>query len=120
LKLLTRPLVTGSSPVKKTIGIFVAICLATRAAGEIRDDCNVSIDKIAKHLWKAGVLTVGPTVFDDEVLAVGITRFLETLQESIYERLVLLWRGAVGEPDRRHAWLLRAGPERPRHRRGAH
>src|SRR5262249_13072393 len=33
LKLVTSPLVTGSSPVKKTIGILVAACLAMRAAG---------------------------------------------------------------------------------------
>src|SRR5262249_9207884 len=57
-----------------------------------RDDCNLTTYKIANHFWETGVLTVRPTVFDNDVLTFGIARFLKSLQKSIYERLVLLWR----------------------------
>src|SRR5215831_13861691 len=69
-------------------------------------------DQIGSHCRKPVELTVRPTIFDD-VLTFGIARFLKSLQESIYERLVLLWRCTVEKTYHRQRRLLRARRERP-------
>jgi hypothetical protein len=87
--------------------------LRSEPPGYCRQYSNPTTNKISSHLGEPSVLTVRPTVFDRDVLA------LKPLQERIYERLVLLWRSAIKESNHRHRGLLRPRRQRPSDRRAA-
>ena len=72
--------------------------------------------KIGSHPREPIVLTLRPTVFDRDVLALDIARFLKSLEEASYVQLVPLWRCTIKEPDHRYRRLLRAGGQRPPNR----
>src|SRR5262245_34128252 len=80
-RLATRPNLTGSSAMPKTIGIVaVAACLGTRDGGR-GNHGHATADKVGHERRKAIVLTLQPMVFDHHVLALDVPDFVEAFTE---------------------------------------
>ena len=75
LRLATRPSLTGSPPIVKTIGMVAVAALAASAAAgaAARDDHgHLTADQIGGQRRQSIVLTLRPTIFDRHVLAFDI------------------------------------------------
>src|SRR5262249_12730738 len=77
LRLVTRPAWTGSMPVSRTIGIVVVGAFAASAQGPSPATSTVICrpNQFRRQRWQAIVFTLGPTVFDRDVLAFDIAGF---------------------------------------------
>src|SRR5215831_2325251 len=80
------------------------------------DHGNLSTNQICRQRRKAVVLTVGPSIFDYDVLAFDVTGFVETRPERGQVLGVRVGRCAVEKPNYRDRRLLRACCEWPRRR----
>jgi hypothetical protein len=69
-------------------------------------------------ITSSAILTIRPTIFDRNVLALDVTNVGEALPESANVNRRLAGRSAAEESDHRH-WLLRPRRKRPRSRRAA-
>ena len=75
LRLATRPSLTGSSPVAKTIGIVVVAALAASAAGvlpPVDDHGHLAADQIGRQRRQPVVLALRPAIFDRDVAALDV------------------------------------------------
>ena len=80
LRLVTKPSLTGSSPVANTIGIVAAIALA--AAMTLFPAMSTATGRRTRSATSAGirfVLILRPAVLDRDVLAFDISGTLQTL-----------------------------------------
>ena len=83
LRLATRPSLTGSSPLAKTMGIVVVAALAASAEAtpprrQITATCG---GPDQPPMPATGRLAVRPAVFDRDVLALDIAGFLQAMAE---------------------------------------
>ena len=75
LRLATRPCLTGSAPLAKTIGIVVVAALAASAAQPVADDHgHPPADQFGRQRRQPIVLIVRPAVFDRDVPALDDSR----------------------------------------------
>ena len=88
-RLATRPASTGSLPVVNTIGIVAVAALASRESAPRRDhDRDLTANQIRRQRRQSIVLTLGPTKFDRDVLALDVAGLVQTVAK----------RGNVGRP----------------------
>src|SRR5207247_1524047 len=80
-RLATRPTLTGSSPVMKTMGIVDVAALAANIEGIPAGVITVTTNKISRQHWQSIKLILGPAVFDRHVLAHDIASLLQALVE---------------------------------------
>ena len=119
LKLATRPSLTGSSPMPKTIGIVVGRSFCGKRSGVLPGVAITATRRWTKSAMSAGRRSYwpsSPVVFHRHVLAFDITGFVEALAERTSNAPRVLGRAAVDEPDHRHRRLLRPRRQRPRRR----
>ena len=116
LRLATRPSLTGSSPVVKTMGIVVVAALAAGAAGcRGRDnDRHLATNQIGRQCRQTIDIDPPPSDIRSPRSDLRHSRLPSGLGGTRPRRRVSLWRCAVEEPDHRHRRLLRARRERPR------
>src|SRR5262249_36282271 len=82
LRLATRPSLTGSPPVVKTIGIVVVAALAAIAdwVGVMRSDHrHLTAYQIGCEVWQSIVLVQRPAILDRHVLALDIAGLVNAL-----------------------------------------
>src|SRR6516165_666807 len=116
LRLAISFISTGSTLVKKTIGIVVVAAFAGSAAGvfaTITATCRRT-----KHR-ESVVLILRETVFNDDVLALDIARFFQALAKRRQDVCILAGPPAVEKSDHGHRRLLRVRRQRPGCRRAA-
>ena len=121
LKLATKPNLSGSAPVTKTIGMVVASGLGRKHCWwpEREDHGRLALHEISCHCRQC-IITVGnPAVFDGYVLTLEITHVRKTAAERSIEAHGNCLPQAAEITDHRHRRLLRARPKRPRRRRPA-
>src|SRR5262249_19951344 len=113
-RLSTRPILIGSPPTVKTIGIVVVVVLADRCVvGHCSNDRDSALDHIDSKRGKPISLTLGRSVLDYYVLAFDITDLAQALAElGQPTRVGFEWRG-VEKRDHRYSRLLRPRSERP-------
>ena len=86
LRLATRPSLTGSLPVAKTIGTVVVAALAASAARAISDDHGHRPANQISHQSRQPInLIVRIAIFDRDVLALDEACFLQALAERGHE-----------------------------------
>jgi hypothetical protein len=78
-----------------------------RSASARDDHAHLPVDQIGRQCRQSVVLTFRPAVFDHDVLAFDIVRFLQTLVERRDLLAQLSGRCGIEEPDHRHRRLLR-------------
>ncbi len=112
-----HPRPSGPLPTMKTIGVIEVAFFAARAelgpplaaihidlaADEIGSECRQPITQ-----W-----SLGPAVFDHQILSLDIAGIAQSLAESSYQQGSLAGRPAAEETDHRHRRLLRARGKRP-------
>ena len=92
LKLVTRPAITGSPVLTKTIGISVVDALATGAVGVFAAiTATLRRTRSAAIYLEVIVLTLSPLVIHRDVFALDVTGFIESVQESGQIRCVSVW-----------------------------
>ena len=85
LRLAMSPSATGSPPVRMTIGIVAEARCAASAAGVEAWCCNYThpaANQISCQNRQALVLSLGPPVFDRDVLALDKSRLVQTLTKN--------------------------------------
>src|SRR5262245_35866034 len=90
LRLATRPLVTGSAPLVKTIGIRPLRNLRRDVAAGY-DHGDLIAHQIGRQRRQSVVVTFGPAVLDQHVLALNIAGFLQASADrlrNVCERVV--------------------------------
>jgi hypothetical protein len=116
---MTRPEVTGSTPLTKTIGIVVVDAWARKrraTASRRHDNSYAPADDIPRQRYKSIRLTIRGTEINLNVLAFDVTGFFQCLAECRHQVRV---KGlAVEKSDYCRRRLLRARRER-QYRRGA-
>ena len=102
LRLATRPSLTGSPPLVKTIGIVAVAALAAKADGTplATDHGHLAADQLGRQRRQPIVLTFRPAIFDRDILALDITGFAQTLAERGNEVARLRPRTRREKPDR--------------------
>src|SRR5262249_22305294 len=80
------------------------------------EDGHLLANKISRQSWQPVELVVSPAVFDRDILAFDVTCVLQALHKSAHR---LRRRYGAKKADHWSCTLLRARPERPRHRRTA-
>ena len=124
LRLATRPSLTGSPPVAKTIGTVVVAALAASAAGRIADDHGYLPAKKISHQKRQ------PDQFDPRAERYSIATFWPSTKPASFRpwrnaaqtiRAIASGDPAAEKPNHRHRRLLRPRRERPTppHRRAA-
>src|SRR5262249_28087121 len=87
LRLVTRPAATGSPLAMKTTGIVCVAALTT--CGELAAGCSdygdLTAHQIGRQRWKAIIVTLGPTVFDLNVLVLHEPSFFQTLTKLVHD-----------------------------------
>src|SRR5262245_43623737 len=114
-RLATKPTLTGSSLMAKTIGIVVVTALAAKtAAGPPRAAyCDLPANQVGRQFRQPIDLMFGPAIDDRHVLAFGIARALQAAVKSAQAVQGCLSRDSVEKSNHRHRRLLRAHHERP-------
>jgi hypothetical protein len=69
--------------------------------------------EVSRQRRKPIVMSISPTIFDRDVLALDIANLAQAQTECVDNGRRLAWRSAAKEPDRRHCGPLRAHGERP-------
>src|SRR5262249_48646791 len=87
--------------------------------GRCDDHSDPSAGQVGRQRRQSIELILGPAVFDRDVLAFDIARFLEALPKPPHEVCGSISRSGVEKPDPRHCRLLRARRGRPCPRRAA-
>jgi hypothetical protein len=110
---VTRPLLIGSSPVTKTMGIVGVAALAACAATLLPTMNGHRTAQQLGHEPRQPIQTiVRPSILDGHVLALDESAFVQTLTECRHEmRERRGWR-APQKPDRRRCRLLGLDGER--------
>src|SRR5262249_47875775 len=80
------------------------------------DHGHLAANQIGGQYRQSIVVTLGPAVFDDDVLVFDGAGLRQALAEGCDETRVFPGRRAIEEPDHRQRVLLRARRERPRGR----
>jgi hypothetical protein len=89
------------------------LCRDRRRA--IRDDRgHLAANQIGRHCGQSIVLTLGPAVFDEHVLAFSVAGFAQALAEGGGHIHIFPGRSPIEEPDHGHRRLLRVRRQRPR------
>src|SRR5262249_48449718 len=94
-------------------------CLGRRLRRERRrsagrsDHRHLTMNKIGYHCRQPITLTLTPTVFDRDALALHIAGLLQPLTECGRHWPISVRRPDVEETDKRHVWLLRTRGQRP-------
>jgi hypothetical protein len=86
-RLATRPRSTGLLTPVKTIGIVDVAFFAASAEGVLplaMIKSNLSADEIGSQCRQAIVMSLCPTVFDHDVLALDVAGFSESLMKGIH------------------------------------
>src|SRR5262249_20695865 len=113
-RLATRPVRTGSSEMRNTMGMLVVAPFAGRAAGGFTAiTATRRRTKSAASSGSRSKLVLGPAVHNRDVLSfdkAGILQATVKCPQAVREHLR---RGAVEEPNHRHRRLLRVRRERP-------
>jgi hypothetical protein len=79
-----------------------------------------SANQFGRQGWQPIYLTLGPAVFDHDVLAFDIAGVFQALAKcALLVRQCVVKRSGVEKSDHRHRWLLRAYGDWPRRRRAA-
>jgi hypothetical protein len=110
LRLATRPVLTGSAAVMKTIGMVEVAGLgglAGIAAAGGDDQGDLAVHQFRGEAWQSIVLAFGPAIFDRQILAVDVSGFLQALPGRIYQIDLVIRRSAAEKSNHRHR-LLRA------------
>ena len=82
LRLATRPSLTGSRPMTKTIGMVAVAAWPPAPQGCGRNDHgHLAADQIGRHRRQPIVLTFRPAVFDRDVVALDIAGLVQTFAE---------------------------------------
>ena len=121
-RLATRPSLTGSSAVLKTMGSAVVAALAASgacAASGRDNETNPPTNQFGGHGWQSLCLIVGPAIFYRQVFTLNIAGFFETLTQSAHRLRQGFGRGGIEKSDHWHCRLLRPRHERPSRRRGS-
>jgi hypothetical protein len=84
--------------------------------GDHDDHVNLMPDEIGSEIGQAIVAPLRPSLFDAHIPAIGSAHFRESPTEGTQRSGKQSWRRATQESDN-CIRLLRARPERPRHRR---
>jgi hypothetical protein len=86
-----------------------------------KDDIHVAVNEIPRQFRKPSHITLGPSIFDCDVLSFNVTQGLEAISKSSQGKSIFCRRAGYQPSHPRYAcrWLLRARRERPRHRRAA-
>jgi hypothetical protein len=88
------------------------------AAASCNNDGHSAADQISGKFRKSLMLTLGPAIFDRDILALNVTNFAKATMERGQE-LRELGGGCIGKvANHRHRRLLRPRHQRPRHRDG--
>ena len=111
LKPWTRPSSTGSSPIKKIIGMLCGPLLGRKrrglAAGR-NNRGNSTTDQVSRERRQSIESSLGPSVFDDDVSALDEPGFHQSFAERLREVGKSIGRSAVKKADYRLHGLLRA------------
>src|SRR5215831_3654518 len=83
-----------------------------REAAACNDQIDLAVDKMGGHRGQPIIATLGPAVFDRNVLPLDVAGFAQSLTERGDCQCSWLGRAAVKEADNRHRLLLRTGQER--------
>ena len=75
------------------------------------------VNEIGHQGRKAAVVAVGPSIFNDDVLAINVAGITQTLLKCGRVRCERFSGAVVEEPDHGHGRLLRTQRERPRYGR---
>jgi hypothetical protein len=84
-----------------------------RLAAGCNQYSDASLGEIGRQCRKTIVLTLSPTVFDRDVLALDIPGFAQTFAKRGDKSCRFAWRPAAQIANHRHRRLLRARNERP-------
>jgi hypothetical protein len=105
---------TGSSPVTNTIGTVVVAALAASDERVFPTLGPLPANQISNKSRQPMGLIFRRAVFDQDVLALDETCFLQALAEGCHEVRGVSERGVPQETNNRHRRLLGARRERPR------
>src|SRR5215471_15144922 len=111
----TRPTSTGSTPVAMTIGIELVARLAARAASvpAVAMMLTLALTSSPGEVRQPSHLTFSPARFIDDVLALHISQFTETVAKGVPpHNPCLIRRGVVEKTDLRHLGLCDGGERR--------
>ena len=91
LRLATRPSLTGSSPLVKTMGMVEVAALAARADahGRSRRAQPPAAHQIGGQRGQSVISTVGPAVFDFEILPFDVAGLVEALAKRVHVMRIL-------------------------------
>src|SRR4051794_13202285 len=81
-RLATSPSLTGSPPVRKTIGIVAVAAFEAVAATMLLPVAITFTGRLTRSA--ARVLAIGPAVFDDHIPALNVARFVKAKAERAH------------------------------------
>ena len=94
-------------------------CRLGRECGRVSrrgDHRDLSTNQIACQRRQSIQLSLGPTIFDRDVLPLDVSGLVQASAKRAQTDCILTVRSRAEEPDHRHRRLLRARRERPRRR----
>src|SRR5262249_50719687 len=116
LRLATRPRLTGSSLLVKTIGIVLVAAMATSAEllpPVCRDHTYLRRNKTSRERRQPIQSSLRPAIFDRDVLTLDVTDLVQATPERGCHGSERLRRLSIQESNRRHRRLLRPCRKRP-------
>jgi hypothetical protein len=83
-----------------------------------KDDIHVAVNEIPRQFRKPSHITLGPSIFDCDVLSFNVTQGLEAISKSSQGKSIFCRRAGYQPSHPRYAcrWLLRPRRKRPRRR----
>src|SRR5262245_20869878 len=113
-RLATKPSRTGSSPLKKTIGIVLVKPLTAATEGPFaKTAVTRRLTKSAASAGNRFVLILRPTIFNHNIAALYIADLFKALPECARHGRIAISGCAVQKADHWHRGLLRACRKRP-------
>src|SRR5262245_6558784 len=110
-RLTTRPSLTGSSPVMKTMGIVAVAAFAANAEAvptNRGDHGDLSAHQVSCQCRQPFNLILGPAILDRNILALDIARFIKALAKSRQNVFETFGRRAAEDPYDWHRSAFRA------------
>ena len=108
LRLATSPILTGSAPTAKTIGIVAVAALAAscrRSTAGRYNHVHLTVNQFGRKLWQSLVLVLPPSDIRSRRSGPRHSLFFQSLAECAQTDRVLVRRCAAEEPDHRHCRL---------------
>src|SRR5262249_30169974 len=94
-------------------------CAGRNVGSTCKEDRHFALDQFGRQFRESIELAVCPAEFNRNVLAVNVTCFVQRPAERCYQAGIRSKRATTQETDHRRRRLLRAGHQRPHHRRAS-